>query len=54
VLLPQEPIRIATSAITADIPLHDLFGPGPVRGLLQAAHINSSMFIPPTTTGGGT
>ena len=46
------PIRIATNAITANMPLHLLFDPGPVRGLLEAAHVNSSAFIPPGGGGG--
>jgi hypothetical protein len=33
--------------------IHDLFPPGPYRGWLQAADVNSSMFIVPITTGGG-
>jgi hypothetical protein len=53
VAIPVEPTRIATNALTADIPMHDLFGPGAVRGLLEAAHVNSSLFIPPHGDDGG-
>jgi hypothetical protein len=45
---PPTPIRIATSAITANIPLHILFPSQPVPGLLEAADVNSSRFIPPS------
>jgi hypothetical protein len=44
---PPSPIRIATNAITANIPLHDLFPSNPIRGLLEAARVNSSKFNPP-------
>jgi hypothetical protein len=31
----------------ANVPLHDFVPPGATRGLLEAAGVNSSMFIPP-------
>jgi hypothetical protein len=52
VTAPPNPCRIATNAITANIPLHLLFDPGAARGLLEAAHVNSSAFIPPGGGGG--
>jgi hypothetical protein len=52
VTAPPNPCRIATNAITANMPLHLLFNPGAVRGLLEAAHVNSAAFIPPSGGGG--
>jgi hypothetical protein len=52
VLYPPTPIRIATDAIGANMPLNVLFPPSPIRGLLQAADVNSSAFIPPSGGGG--
>jgi hypothetical protein len=54
VTAPPNPCRIATNAITANLPLHLLFDPSAVRGLLEAAHVNSSAFIPSGGGGGGT
>jgi hypothetical protein len=55
VAFPPTPMRIAMNALTANIPIHDLFIPQePIRGipqepfwgLLEASNVNSSMFIP--------
>jgi hypothetical protein len=44
IALPGDP---CTPQHLANVPLHDFIPPGATRGLLEAAGVNSSMFIPP-------
>jgi hypothetical protein len=49
-ILPSEPITPPEPTIPS-VPAHDLFPPTPVRGWLQAADVNSSVFLVPFTPG---
>jgi hypothetical protein len=46
VAAPPQPILIDPTAIVPNMPMNALFGPGPVRGLLTAANVDSSVFNP--------
>jgi hypothetical protein len=50
--IPPQPI-VPPNPIAPSQPIHDLFPPGPDRGLLQAADVSSDAFIAPITIGTG-